>query len=158
MGHPRRDEQAAVDRPVELENLGRAVGGGSHPQIVQNDSSPPPEKEPVVGLVEVVVQPDNGTCLLLRTVCLDHLTAEPKPRPAVGLDEAATLIAVDVRLDHHDVGDHLGGNDGGHGPKRYSLGVEQAALSSTKVPSGVTTRCRQGKGAPAQVRSHASTP
>ena len=82
--------------------------GEPDPQVVEHDPGPAPQHVPVVGLVQVVVQPDDGAGLLLRAVPLHHLAAEREPRAPVGLDEPAPLVAVGAGLDDDDVGD-LGG-------------------------------------------------
>ena len=97
VGHAGRDEQALVDVPVEVDQLGGPVGGRALPQVVQHHPRPSPQEVPVVGLVQVVVQPHQRARLLLGSVALHHLPAEGEPAAPVGLDEAASLVAVHVR-------------------------------------------------------------
>ena len=58
----------------------------------------PLQHVPVVGLVQVVVESDDRALLLVGPVRLDHLAPEGEPRTPVGLDEPATVVAVDVRV------------------------------------------------------------
>ena len=51
------------------------------------------------------MEADDGAGVLLGPVPLHHLAPEREPRSAIGLDEAAALVAVDVGLDDDDVVD-----------------------------------------------------
>ena len=57
-----------------------------------------PERHvPVVGLVQVVVQPDEAAGRAVAPVALDHLPPGGEPLAPVGLDEEAALVAEDLR-------------------------------------------------------------
>src|ERR1035437_5206216 len=117
MGHARRDEQAAVVVPVEVEGEGGTVGRRSQAEVVKHDPGRAPEHVPVIGLMEVVVQADDGPRLLFGPIALGHLPSKREPPPAVGLDESRPLGAVAIGLDHDDVSYDLGLFD-----TRYWLG------------------------------------
>ena len=85
------------------------------PQVVEDDTDTAAQRVPVVGLVQVEVEADHGARLLLRAVPLNHLGPVGEPTAPVCLDEAATLVAVHVRADQHDVVDDLGGDQLWHG-------------------------------------------
>ena len=99
---------------AEVEGEGRAVGGRALAEVVEHDPGAAHRHVPVVGLVEVVVQPDDRAGLAVAAVALDHLPALREPLPAVGLDEDAALVAVDRGLDHVHAVDDIGRQDVGH--------------------------------------------
>src|SRR6202011_2218303 len=107
-GAARGDEHAPAVRLADLDDLGGAIGRRAHPQVVEHHACEATRHQPVVGLVEVVVQADDGPGLLVGAVALDHLATERKPGSAVRLDEAAPLVAVHLRLDDDDVGNEVG--------------------------------------------------
>ena len=73
VGDPGRDVHAAVVVAGDVEALRRAVGRTALAEIVQHDPRGADRHVPVVALVEVVVQSDERTLLLVRPVALDHL-------------------------------------------------------------------------------------
>ena len=79
--------------------------GGTDAQVVQHDAGPTERDVPVVGLMQVVVQPDDRAGLAIGAVALDHLARLRDPFAAERLDEDAALVAVDVGLDDVDAGD-----------------------------------------------------
>src|SRR5260370_7836423 len=83
---------------------------------MQDDASHAERDVPVVGLMEVVVQPHDAALLTVGTVRLDHLPPEREPLSPVCLDEAAAVIGADHRLDDVDIRDGLrpGVLGGGH--------------------------------------------
>ena len=98
----------------QVEAVGGAIGRTALAQIVQDDTRRAERDVPVVALVEVIVQPDERALLAVRTVALDHLPGAGNPFATVGLDEQATLITVDGRLDDVHAGDLRRLCDGGH--------------------------------------------
>ena len=107
MGHPRGDEQPSVDVAVEIEGEGGTVGGRPLAEVVEDHPRPPPQDVPVVGLVEVVVETDDGSRLLFGPVGLGHLAPEREPAAPVGLEEPAPLISMGAGFDHDDVGNDV---------------------------------------------------
>ena len=105
MGHARRDEDAPLVAVADVECEGTPLGRRALSQVVEHDARPSPRHVPVVRLVEVVVEPDDRAGLLVRAVALDHLAAGREPRAAVGLDEAATFVAVELGRHDDDAGD-----------------------------------------------------
>src|ERR1039458_10114062 len=108
MGLARRDEQAAVVVPVEVEGEGGTVGRRSQAEVVKHDPGGAPEPVLVLGLMALVVQADDGPRLLFGPIALGHLPSQREPAPTVGLDETTSLVAVAIGLDHDDVSDDLG--------------------------------------------------
>ena len=110
VGDARRDVDAAVvvaavaSRPRSMLRVAPSVGEPCA-QVVEHDPGPAEGHVPVVGLVEVVVQPDDGAGLAVAPVALDHLPAPREPLPAVGLDEEAPLVAVHRGVDDEDAVD-----------------------------------------------------
>src|ERR1700722_2396576 len=92
--HPRWDVHALVDVTVEFDDLSGPIRAGADPQVVEDNADTAAQRIPVVGLVQVEVQADHGARLLLRAVPLNHLGPVGEPTAPVGLDEAATLVAV----------------------------------------------------------------
>ena len=139
VGDPGRDEhpamvEGAVGSFPEVDGEGLAVGGRAFTQVVEHDPGAAHRHVPVVGLMEVVVQADDGTRLAVAAVALDHLAALGEPLPPVGLDEDAALVAVDGRLDDVDTLDHVGRDDVGHQIGRFGSAPAIAAL--TRAPPG----------------------
>src|ERR1700677_5009600 len=89
---------------------------------MQHDAGMAPRHCPVVRLVEVIVEPDDGARLSLAAVCLDHLTPKREPTSPVGLDEPASLVAMAVRVDDQDVLDDVRLVD-----RRHPLSVQSLA-------------------------------
>ena len=113
VGDAGRDEHAAVvvgavGALAEVEGERGAVGGRALAQVVQHDPGVPNGHVPVVGLVQVVVQADDGAGLAVAAVALDHLATLGEPLAPVGLDEVAALVTVDHGLDDVDAGDDVG--------------------------------------------------
>ncbi len=63
VGDTRRDEHAEVVLAAQLERQRGAVGGAAFAQVVQHDAGRADRHVPVVGLVQVVVQPDQRPLL-----------------------------------------------------------------------------------------------
>ena len=99
MGDARRDEDPDLRPVTDVETQRRSVGRRRVAQVVQDDASAARRHVPVVRLVQVVVEPDETACPLVRAVALHHLAALREPRPAIRLDEAPALVAVGIRLD-----------------------------------------------------------
>ena len=120
--------------------------GEPDPQVVEHDPGRAPQHVPVVGLVEVVVQADHGTGLLLGAVPLDHLAPQREPRPAVGLDEPAALVAVGVGLDDDHVGDDVRRSDPGHRREanRASAPVDDRVGAVSPGPTARSGRSHPG--------------
>ena len=119
MCHPGRDEHAAVVVGAvgglpEVEGQGGAVGRGAFAQVVQHDPDPSAGDIPVVGLVQVVVQADDGARLAVAPVALDHLAAVGEPLAPVRLDEDAPLVAMHRGVGDVHTGDDVGLGDGCH--------------------------------------------
>src|SRR4051794_8656868 len=87
---------------------------------------------PVVGLVKVVVQTHYAARGAIGPVRLDHLTAVGNPGPAIGLHEAAPLVAEHLRGDFVDTGDHAGLHYFGH----HSTSNWQWSPSITRTARG----------------------
>ena len=83
-------------------------------QVVQDDPGPSAGDVPVVGLVQVVVEPDDGTRLAVAPVALHHLAAVREPLAPVRLDEDAALVPMDGGLDDVHAGDDVGLGDRRH--------------------------------------------
>ena len=131
VGHPGRNEQSPIVVAVEFEGQRGPVGRRPLAEIVQDHPGGAPQDVPVVGLVQVVVEADNGAGLLLRPVGLDHLAAEGKPTAPIGLDEPTSFVAVGVGFHHDHVGDDLGLLDVGHGLRPICAG---GGVSVPRVP------------------------
>ena len=105
MGDARRDEQAPLLVAVEVDHHGGISVGEPTRRSASTTRAVPAKHVPVVRLVQVVVEPDEGACDLLGAVALDHLAAPGEPLAPVGLDEAAPVVAEGGGLDELDVGD-----------------------------------------------------
>ena len=135
--------------PVRSSSQRGAVGRAALAQVVQHDAGSAERHVPVVGLVQVVVQPDDARPAGGWRGCPGHLAAVGEPLAPVGLDEQAALVAVDRRLDDPHAGDHV-------------------ALGDVCHAVGLSTRRRSGSGrrpsvaapaaAPASARTTASLP
>ena len=107
-----RDEHALLDVAVEVEAHRGAFGLGALTQIVQHNAGPAGHDVPVVGLVQVVVEPDDRPRGADGAVALQHLApGGAEPVAPVRLDEAAAMVAMDVGLDEHDAVDVRGVNE-----------------------------------------------
>src|SRR3954453_79942 len=133
VGHARRDVHAQVVLARQVEGERVTVGGAALAQVVQHHAGRAERHVPVVRLVEVVVQADDGTGLAVGPVALQHLAALREPRAPVGLDETAPLVAVDIRRDDEDAGDLLGRFDLGHA---YSTSTRQWSPTMTRRARG----------------------
>ncbi len=98
MNTPRCDLVPSAWTPRSSVSVAPSVGEPVA-QVVQHDPGGADGDVPVVGLVEVVVQPDDGAGLAVAAVALDHLPTLREPLAPVGLDEVATLVAVHVGVD-----------------------------------------------------------
>ena len=119
--HAGRDEDApvvvrAIGVVPQVERERAAVRRRSIAQVVQHHPGAPVDDVPVVGLVEVIVEPHDGAGLAVAPVALDHLAAVRKPLAAVGLDEDPALVAVHRRVHDVDASD-----DAGLGDRRHAL-------------------------------------
>src|SRR5690606_16680722 len=121
VGHPRRYvdaaviERTAVGVRSEIDGEGGAVGGSTGAEVVQHHTCPAERHVPVVGLVQVVVQTDDGALAAVAAVGLDHLPTAGEPVAPVRLHEEPALIAVDVGGDDEDAVDVVDRVDGCHG-------------------------------------------
>src|SRR5258707_2978688 len=115
MGHAGRDVHPPVVVLADLEDQGRLVGLRAGPQVVEHDHRPSEGDVPVVGLVAVVVEADEGPLLAVGPVGLDHLRRPPYPLLPERLDEAAPVVAMDIRGDHDHAQDGVGLLDQRHG-------------------------------------------
>jgi hypothetical protein len=70
---------------------------------VEDDACPAFRYRPVVGLVKVVVQTDDGASLPVSAVPLDHFPAQREPASPVRFNENTPLVPVPVRFDDEDV-------------------------------------------------------
>ena len=97
---------------------------------------------PVVGLVQVVVEPDDAAGHPVAAVGLDHLPAAGEPLAAVGLHEVPAVVAEERGLDDVDAVDQFGGGDSGHGVTGafagwgYSRSIEQWSPIIRRVAEG----------------------
>ena len=116
MRHTRRNENTlvavgTVRLASEIEPLSRSIGGRIGAKVVENDSGGPVGHVPVIGLMQVIVKPDDGTRLAVTTVALQHLAALGEPFTAVGLNEKSPLVTVNVGIDDVDAADVVGFGD-----------------------------------------------
>jgi len=57
------------------------------------------------------VKPDDGTCLAVTPIALQHLAALGEPFAAVGLNEESSLITVDIGIDDVHAANEFGFGD-----------------------------------------------
>ena len=79
VGDAGRNEHPGTVVLSDVHAEGGPVGGRPLAEIVQHDPRRAPGAQPVVGLMEVVVEADDGAGLLVGAVALHHLAAERKP-------------------------------------------------------------------------------
>ena len=145
----RRDEHAAVvERAVgaltEVEHEGAAVGGRALAEVVEHDPGASHRDVPVVGLVQVVVQPDDRAGLAVAAVALDHLATLREPLAPVRLDEDAALVAVDRGLDDVDAVDDVGRDDVSH--QTCSISIRRARPGSGRRRGAASRRASPRNG------------
>ena len=97
--------ESALGRRSEVVHVGRAFGRAPDAEIVQHDARLARGDVPVVGLVQVVVEPDDRTRGPRHDVRLDHLARIGNPCAPVRLEERASIVAVRGELDEHGSGD-----------------------------------------------------
>ena len=67
-------------RQQSIDQLERgAVRGRSNAQVVENDAGNAAGHVPIIRLMQVIVQSDDGAGLFVRTVSLHHFSTEWKP-------------------------------------------------------------------------------
>ena len=79
MRDTRRDEYPTVIMLTDLDGLGDPFGRGTDAKVVQDHPRPATRDVPIVGLVKVVVEPDDSAGLLIRPAPLHHLAPEAEP-------------------------------------------------------------------------------
>jgi len=104
----------SITAASEIYGEGRSVRWGANPKIVQDDSSSPERHVPVISLVEVIVQSDNGSAPPVAAVSLDHLPAVWEPLASIGLDEETARVAMNNGLHYVNARDYIGLRDFGH--------------------------------------------
>ena len=112
---------------AEIEDLGGAVRCAADAQVVQHDARPPERHVPVVGLVQVVVQPDDAARGAIGAVRLDHLAPARDPLPAERLDEQPALVAVHRGDDVEHAGDDRALGDRCHRASLLQIGSGMVA-------------------------------
>ncbi len=120
VGHAGRDVHAQVIEPdtadvADVDDLGGTVGRAPLAKIVQHDPGVPGLDHPVVGLMQVIVEPDDAVGRPFTSVGLDHLPPPREPLAAVRLDEGPPLVTMDRGFHDVDSVDTGGRRDGGHG-------------------------------------------
>src|SRR5205807_3297125 len=113
--------------------LRRAVDGAPDAKIVEHDASPAERHVPVVGLMKVVMQPDDATRGTIGTIRLDHLATARNPFATVRLDEQSAPVTVDRRDHVEDARDELALRDRCH---RYSRSAREWSPSIRRVAFG----------------------
>jgi hypothetical protein len=79
VGHARRDEHAPAVGLADLQVERGAIGGRPFPQVVEHHQGVALGEVPVVGLVQVVVEADDGAGDLVGAVPLHHLPPVREP-------------------------------------------------------------------------------
>ena len=120
---------------AEVEHQRGAVGGRALAQVVQHDPGPAVGHVPVVGLVQVVVQADEGAGLPVAPVALDHLPARAGTTPGGRSRRRRRARRRRARLDDDDAVDLPGlGDVGHHVPTRGRHGSGRRASAGWPGP------------------------
>jgi hypothetical protein len=104
----------SVGLATKVEPLRRTIGWRTGAEIMKHYTRRSIRHVPIVGLMKVVVKPNNGSCLAVTTVSLEHLSALREPFAAIGLNKETPLIAMNIGIYDIDAAYKIGFGDRCH--------------------------------------------
>ena len=105
---------SSVRLATEVKPLRRSISWRTGAEIMKHYARRSIRHVPIVGLMKVVVKPNNGSCLAVATISLEHLSALREPFAAIGLNEETPLIAMNIGIDDEDAAYEIGFGDRCH--------------------------------------------
>jgi hypothetical protein len=92
----------AITLAAKVDPLGGAVSRRTGAKVMQNNTGRTEWHVPVIGLMQVIVQSNNGTGLAVAAIALNHFASLRKPFATIGLNEKASFVAMNLGVDDVD--------------------------------------------------------